>query len=269
MSYTLLDQSQHSAKPTALYKISLGETVWYYTNAGQLVNFNSQVYLPRSISHSEIPSGFELDGTNVEIKLANDLPICELLKRGTPSAVIAVSVYESNGDEYINTWNGRATNFSLKFPEVTLTTESVLTMAKRKVKHSIVSSRCTTNLFSAECKLSRPAFETARAVTAISGLILTVAATGKADGYFNGGMVEWVDTEFGVTERRAITSHVGLNIEMQNAPRALTVGIVVKLFPGCNHELAGDCHVKFNNTVNFRGQPFIKKSNPFNGNTAF
>jgi len=43
----------------------------------------------------------------------------------------------------------------------------------------------------------------------------------------------------------------------------------IKAYPGCNHALNGDCHNKFNNALNYQGQPFIPKKNPFAGSTIY
>lgn len=117
------------------------------------------------------------------------------------------------------------------------------------------SPMCRTDLFSTLCGLDKTAYDVASTVaTIVDGFTFTVTGSlAQADGYFSQGvlltssgvafvMANWVQST------QTITTYLPSN-------RILTVGLGLTLYPGCDMTLgAGGCG-KFNNQLNFQGEP--------------
>ena len=81
------------------------------------------------------------------------------------------------------------------------------------------------------------------------------------DGYFNYGRLTWLTGE-NINRQMEIKSQTagGAFILQLGMKRSITVGDTLRIYPGCNKlhktdvaEYLGDCKVKFDNVVNFRG----------------
>jgi uncharacterized phage protein (TIGR02218 family) len=119
------------------------------------------------------------------------------------------------------------------------------------------------------CKVSDTDYQELATVTSVDGLVVySPDLLLFAVGYFDGGFMEWEVTP-GVIEKRSIRFHVDDHIELTSPIIDLSGGVEIKLFPGCDHVMEGDCTIKFNNRPNFGGMPDIPKLNPFGSNSVF
>lgn len=103
------------------------------------------------------------------------------------------------------------------------------------------------------------------ALATASGLVLTSPDFDNGM-QFNGGFIEWTDDE-GVTDWRAIVSHIGNTVRMMTHAPRLEPGMVVTAVEGCNRTIAR-CG-ELDNTANYGGIPYFINKNPFGGNPIF
>lgn len=123
------------------------------------------------------------------------------------------------------------------------------------------SPMCRTDLFSSLCQLDKTDFDVSTTVARVVDAF-TFTVTGplaQADGYFNQGVAVTADgvaIEIAkwVQSTQAITTYLPKS-------RVLSVGLGLTLYPGCDKTIA-TCKAKFNNTINFQGEPH------FNGTAA-
>ena len=133
----------------------------------------------------------------------------------------------------------------------------------------IISSRCSVPLFGEVCKVNRELFKTDGVVTAIGGVDVEVSGLNINPNWYAGGYIAWQDADFNIENSRDIESSTAGNLVLISQPLGLSVGTAVKVYPGCNHEWAGDCLTKFNNTINCPAFIGMNGRNPFAGYSVF
>lgn len=102
----------------------------------------------------------------------------------------------------------------------------------------------------------------------VSGVNLDSANIGEfEDGYFSGGIVEWLNDEL-VLGSRSIYSHTGSIIQINYPFSGLSSGNTIKVFPGCAHTVQV-CADKFSNQENCGAFPYIPGKNPFGSDPIF
>lgn len=117
-----------------------------------------------------------------------------------------------------------------------------------------------------ECNVDRETMRVNATIISTAGLTATAAAWGtKPDGWFDGGWIEW--SVAGIVERRPIVSHVGTVLTLLR-PALVPDGTVVATYPGDDHTLA-TCDTKFNNAINYGGDPFLTEKNPMGSDPIY
>lgn len=120
----------------------------------------------------------------------------------------------------------------------------------------VVTASCDADLGDARCGVDLEALRVAGTVTT-GGSQITFTASGLAQAadYFTYGVVTWV-TGANADRSMEVKQHSGggvfsLQLDM---PNTIVAGDTFTVVPGCNKVgRTGDCKVKFNNLVNFRG----------------
>lgn len=119
----------------------------------------------------------------------------------------------------------------------------------------LYSPQCRAQLGDKRCKVALQAFE--GKVSRVEGedAFICWALRGEDDYYrygklkFNSGANAGFETE--------ILSHIGPKLILSTpTPNPISSGDNFTLYPGCDRHLR-TCHKKFQNTLNFRGEPFI------------
>ncbi len=129
----------------------------------------------------------------------------------------------------------------------------------------IYSQTCRVDLGSPPCGVDLGPFtftETVVAVTDTAHFTITNGNTAAVDTWYRQGVVTWqsgdnVGRSIEVKDWVQTGAHVSLYLPMHGA---VVAGDVLKIYPGCSKILLTDangCKVKFNNVVNFRGEPYV------------
>lgn len=275
MSYNDNEQLESAVRAVRLVSIFCGVKSWHYCNASMAINIDGAIFEPlEGFKTSEPPSASSVSRTSMEVFVPQDIELVTILKLGVPNVEITAEVLDGQIDqeEFVKVFTGRLTNYKVKRPYAVLQLESLRASSKRFAATQIVSSRCPVPLYEVgTCNVDKELFKTSGAVTAISGLNITVAeAASKADPWFRGGFAQWFDAGLGVNVVKDIEKSAGAVITLSTAPIRLPLGTVVDLYPGCDHRWDGDCSAtKFNNQLNCRALPFLVKGEPFSGETLF
>lgn len=120
------------------------------------------------------------------------------------------------------------------------------------------SRACRADLGDARCGVNLATYTVTGAVTAAtSNQVFTDSARAEAAGYFNYGLLTWTGGNNAGLKMEVKTHAAGGVFTLFDAmPRAVQVGDTYSAFAGCD-KLVATCKAKFNNGVNFRGEPHI------------
>lgn len=266
MTFASVETSEFGAQKIKLFDISFGAHHWYYTDHTETVNFNATLWLAQEgIAHDEIPDALNLDNGKLNVLLPQDHDIADLLKLGSPGGVLRVTIWHGHvGGEFVRKWQGRIIERATEYPYCKLVTESVLASARRQAAGLVVSVSCPHDLYGADCKVSKAAFQVPAVVTAKAGLMLTLSGLGTVPpNWLVMGFAEWAHpTLSGITMTGSLLAHDGLTVTLAMPAPTIAVGTALVLYPNCNKERDGDCLNKFNNTLNHGGIP-VNGRNPF------
>lgn len=272
MSFNDREISTQDGKPIGLYGLRWGNTYWWYTSADQpierqeIVNGQAQIvtYQPVAISDNGVRQGASSQN-DFQVECQQNLPIVSLF-RGTPPALsIILTVrrqHQGDPDAPIY-WKGLVWNVKRQgLAKAVILGRPLSATLKRTGLRLCWTKECPHFIYDEGCKVDPADFVVPVAATALTGGTVTVAATGKPSGYFNGGILEWDANADGTIERRFIEKHEGNVITIFGLTDRLTAGKQVRLYPGCNRT-ATDCVDKFNNGPRHGGFGFMPGASPF------
>ena len=270
MTFETLETSQQDGRPIELYEFRRDHLRWRYTSGADIVVINADTWSPVPINRSAIESTSSADKSGIKIEVARDNEVADLFRVAPPSDVVLLYVYRYHyADEETRVlWVGRVLNCEWRGSLATLTCEPVTVSMNRMGLRRLYQRNCPHKLYGGKCGVSRAGYEVTGAVDAISGNAVSVSeADALADGHFNGGGLEWINSD-GVTERRLITDHTGAVLTLSMSIDGLAVAESVTIYPGCK-KTTSDCLTKFSNLSNFGGFPYIPTKNPFDGSLAY
>lgn len=122
------------------------------------------------------------------------------------------------------------------------------------------SKTCRANFGDNKCQVDVNVHKRLYQIASISHKIINVAEVEVVNGYYNSGKAFFALGEERVLSFK-ITSHYGGRIELEEeVPEALREQTQVRLAPTCDKKFRTCCN-KFNNAVNFRGEPTIVEHN--------
>lgn len=120
----------------------------------------------------------------------------------------------------------------------------------------IVGPSCDADLGDARCKVNLASLVVSGSVTTLgSTRAFTASAMAQAAGYFSYGVVTWLTgLNTGLRMEVKVFAVGGVFALQLDMPNPIGLGDTFTAVPGCNKiGRLGDCKVKFNNYVNFRG----------------
>lgn len=273
MTFAVRETSLQDAAPIELYQFDRLGFYWRYTSANEDQTVGTNIFTAAAIKRGTIDQTNERSRSAITLTVPRDLPFVTLFRGAPPSDVILLTITMFHrGDNPVSessvVWMGRVAN--VKFTETTgeIMCEPIHVTMRRSLLRRRYQLTCPHVLYDqGGCKLDKTLFAESVPDTTQSLNVLTAAGFAtKPDGYFAGG---WV--EFGVggsVERRFVTDHTGsqvvLDLPFLNFPAS---GQIV-IYPGCDHA-AQTCLDKFNNILNYGGQPFYGDKNPMTGISVF
>lgn len=121
----------------------------------------------------------------------------------------------------------------------------------------VYSPECRADLGDGRCKVALLGFtHTGRVTAATDKLAFEDSTIGQADGWYDYGLVTW-HSGANAGLRMEVRLHQGPTITLaQEMPAAIAVDDIFTMTAGCDKRLE-TCRGKFDNVVNFRGEPFV------------
>lgn len=120
----------------------------------------------------------------------------------------------------------------------------------------VYSPECRAMLGDSRCKVNLAPFTFGGSITAVTSSDTFVTDIAVAAGYFNGGVVEFTS---GLNDgvRREVISYSGGGFWLFPQPPATpSIGDTIQAVVGCDHTRE-TCIGRFNNIINYRGEPFV------------
>ena len=275
-TYHDYETSYEDGSPVELYEFAFGGGVWTFCTDTSDVEFNSTIYRSAPIKRGEVEDTGDTTKSNIEIRVARNTSLGDVFKITPPSEPVTVTVKQYHaGLGFVapelmvaTIWKGRVTNVAWEGNELVLVCESVFSSLMRIGVTRKFSRACSHALYSDNCGVNRQDFSVTAVCSGVVGTVLSIV-TGKPSNWFANGYVEYQNAKTKVLERRMIAASTENTITLVNPPIGIHEGTTeVTAFAGCDHKHA-TCKSKFNNILNYGGQPFIPIKNPFNQSNIY
>ena len=140
-----------------------------------------------------------------------------------------------------------------------------LSNAYQQTIGEIYQPGCRASLGDSRCKVNLVALTVTGTLTGVSADALTLhdtsrtepGPTGSATGYFDYGKITMTSGASAGLSMEIKSYTVGtLTLQLQLS-RGVAIGDTYELVPGCGKRFAEDCVTRFDNAVNFRGEPHL------------
>lgn len=126
------------------------------------------------------------------------------------------------------------------------------------------SPLCRCNFCDSRCKLSKNNFTFSGTITNVIDEVLFITDNeiilSKSSGYFDYGIIEFTSGNNIGQKMEVKQYNNGQFILQLNLPKNLAIGDTFNVVAGCNKEFSTCCN-KFNNAINFRGEPHLPGMN--------
>ena len=256
-----LEATRYGAAPFELYRFARGTEEWRYATTEDPCVYLGQTVAPAVIRRGELAAVDEQGTRQLEVTLPRSDPLVTQFIGGLTPSPGSLAVYRSHrGASDVQTLViGQVSALTLEGAEAKLLCTPVQALFTRTVPRVAIQRTCPWMLYDVNCGLAAPAFTFAASVTAVNGLLVTVADApnlGAGSSYYLAGVLT-------LGEARAFI--VGQNaavLQLMAPLTGLASGAAVQLIAGCDRT-AATCQGRFGNIANFGGFPALPKRNPF------
>jgi uncharacterized phage protein (TIGR02218 family) len=250
-----------------------GLNVFRYTNSASDVIFGGITYTTgQSLSRSNPEFSKESSHQQLTINSVISNPVAMLYSAGPSWESIWVTIRRAHvGDtQTVIIWQGRikSVNFHLSNGEVEIICDPITVVSGKSGCRQNCGPQCCKQLYSTRCGVIESIYTDYATVTAIDSTATVITSAtfgGRASGFYKLGELYVLP----LLARMQIIAHIGNNITIRRPVVGLVNGMSVRVIAGCDHVwklstgASGDCIAKFNNAINFGGQPFTPIKNPY------
>lgn len=265
--YTGYEKSLTSGSPEELYLFNENDAnYWTYTSSNRDINYGGRTYLARLIRRGDISLHANSLKTQLEITTAITNAFGRQYISGPIEHRVSLTIYRRHSAEsadWVTYWKGfvKAVGFKSKSIKIIATLNTLaLSRYGLMVKYSRL---CAVPLYSPRCTILKTDSDFYRdgTITTISGPYIDATIFGTVtNGWFSGGIFK---TDNGVALQKII-SHSSTRVKLSRAVEAIEVGDTFRAWFGCDHG-RNDCRIRFDNELNYQGQPYIPDKNPMSG----
>lgn len=265
MTFDSLESSVESSEPIELYKFTLGNEVFLWSNTEDTITIGVDVYLPETLKRSDLAIGKDERKKVVTV----EVPATNILAQryiGTPpgqrASLSIFRVQRQDGPlETALIYKGSIR--VVQFPEdqdvAKISLQSIEAASSRSLPRMTFMFQCNHVLYDNQCQVSEALFQHIGNVTSVSGDTITVSGAGASGLDFAGGYVK----PAGFTDFRLVLSQSGDVLTLLLPFEQNPTGGNVTAQAGCDHTLEGDCSQVFANEIEFGGFAFVPNKNVF------
>jgi uncharacterized phage protein (TIGR02218 family) len=257
------EQGVQTSQPREAYEIVTPAETWRLASGIHEVEIDGNTYTASPIRRESIAVSSSSDPQDMQLTLPVSHALVErYLYPSGPPITIAVRVlrYQVTSGQYETIRYGMATSLSINGNVASLLVPGRAAAAGRRRLPTVTAGRsCSHILYDQGCLVARASFKVATTIASFSGRTVTVASMGaNPDGWATFGELVRVSTG----ERILIADQTGNVLTLQLPLVGLAGGESVEVYAGCAHDVA-TCALKFDNVVNFGGQPHMPTTNTF------
>lgn len=284
MVFAIREASRSLGAPITLYRFRgvgnppVGPFGFHNGDVGRLVltgaSGGAETYEPWPVKNTPISWTGSMDKADTTVSLAMGSPLDEVFSAYPPSQVVNLTMREGHmGDEptapnHPVVWIGRVASWGFEGHELNLACLPISSVLGRAGLQRAWQIGCPHALYGPECRASKSAARSVRAVASIEAGTMGLAAPIDTPRRLAGGMIEWVRDDSGLREMRTIVRAIdGDTLQIRGTLPGIAAGQDVSIYYGCNHQMS-DCALH-NNILNFGGQPLIPLENPLSDNNQF
>jgi len=248
-------------KPAELYHIWCGDSHWYYTSSDITITYDLQDYIPAAIRRGAAGHKSNLEVSKVDIQCSVDTaPFNEFLAFN-PIEIVWIQIFRIFRDqdpyEAEVIFSGQVEDAKVQGIKMNVSCVGLEYIMKQEIPFILSQPLCPWVLYGDECGLNKDSYDITDTVT-VSADGLTLTGTGfsaQDDQYYTRG---WA--VFG-HYKRFIVDHTGNILTLRFKFPTLVTGNSVTVYAGCDR-LISTCMNKFNNVINFGGDPYVPMDNP-------
>ena len=258
--------SQQDGIPLECYRFTHAGMQYLYTSGASDIEIpvtvggitHTEKYFAEVISRETIKPGSSGSVETCIVKVSKDHPVAKLYQGPPPEENVHCEVlrlHEPDLSSYDIVLQGDVGQAEFAASECSLTID-LDSWLNKEMPNGMNQYYCNHVLFDHNCKLQRKDYEVVLMIDKVEGKtkIYSQQLAAFADGYFTGGRLYFDENV------RMIAAHKGDCITIKypfvNIPRNM-----VTVLPGCD-TLFRTCALKYGNTLNFSGIPYVAPTDP-------
>lgn len=276
MSFSNQEQSTEGGAPIEIYDFT-GADTFRFTSASQpYTDSEGNVYEPVAMSRTAPTVTLKESSGSISLKMPFNNPFASRYLGGVPPSpdrVIIRQVHLSDlTREEFPFWSGSVSGVKFSGTEATVGLSGIMSRTGSQIPAQTFSWMCDHDLYDGLCRVSRSenTYDFTVASVSADGITVTLTDEGQAAtpltgdaSFFNGGLfLTGVDG----------SQRMGINFEATANPNEYTLVLLVPIdgleagqsitfTAGCDKSI-GTCRLRFNNTRNYGGFPFVPTINP-------
>ncbi|HMM22691.1 MAG TPA: phage BR0599 family protein [Selenomonadales bacterium] len=264
----IYENSIQDGQPIECYKFTYKATSYLYTSDRFEVLLliqeggvtRTETYAADYIQRGGIKASSKGDSASLAVQVTKDHPVAKLFQGAPPDQPVMLELYRLHDQDHAafdKIFVGEVVQANLEEStcELTVRTENWLS---RQLPNLSRQFFCGNVIFDGKCRLRKEDWAVNIYIDRVDGLTVTSAQLADyAENYFAGGFFYFGDNVRMIQankENKLILRYPFPSTPMNN----------VTIYPGCDH-LFRTCAVKFQNTLNFTGCPYVP---PTTGNNT-
>lgn len=261
MTFLADETSVDKGQPIELYRFVGSLDVYTYTSGNRPITYNTELYRPVPMSRSEIKLGDVTERNELKVTVPITAKMVKDYGFDIPPPELTLEIFRMHGATgAIQPWfKGNVVSITMEGNKASVAIPSIFSAyMSSEFPNVMYQSQCNHPLYSPGCGVDREDWRIDGIVDAIidETKIIVSAAADQPDGWLKAGEI------ITATERRLIVEHSGAELTLNYPLRALTPGMALIAYAGCDHSIQ-TCNDKFDNLVNFFGFPYTPSLNPF------
>lgn len=271
MAFDPIEISDYYGTAVFLYEFQIGGNFWRYTSADSDIAAAGFAWLSAAVDHDKVTQSGDAEQDNVTMMVDSVLGPAQAYIGSAPTQDMIVRFRKAHeGDQDAQVFFV-GTVSSVDWPEPGKVAFSLVTLSATMARQGLTLTyqrACRNVLYSkgrGACLVERENFGvTATVVTTAQGIVTLTGLDGYSDGWFDGGYIEWTDSRRGLERRTVERFTGGPDVRIFGLSDGLYEDMAVTIYAGCPHT-AEACENKFDNLLNYGGQPQLPGNSPFDG----
>lgn len=267
-SFDTLESSLEASRPVELYELEIGSDTFRFHDSEdtETITVSGDDYTAESISRTTIAVGGDRQNRTLNITMPSTNDFASQFVSVPPGRKTVVRVYRMQRDETPSLtrklfFTGQAQSF--RFTDdgtaATLLVKSVEFAIARNIPKFTYMGQCNHVLYDSGCGVDPNLFMHSGTVTAVTDNVVTVAGAGASGFDFVAGYC----TNATSSDFRMVIAQSGDDLTLLLPFETSPLGGTLQVFAGCDHNIASDCALVFDNVAEYGGYAWVPSKSPF------